>query len=291
MWIAKINIGLRRFVIFIAIAILTATLINVYMPFIAYMIVGGALGISGMMMYFLYSFGMFLRKYQFRNYNMLKEVRDYVNFRNPKENYRCIYYSESQNAKYYDSSIFLKTYEKWSHFDILRVILTSLATPPKKILILGAGGGAFLYSITRLFPEIHIDAVEVSSEMIRVAENYFLANTDQSHIRWIRQDALSYLRKCNTLGLTYDCIIVDLAKGSSLPRWIYKRPFASLLNKTSHQRSLIFINYIHMNHQLFQSIAIYQSIFRNFKIYHYNKNIIGTNYILPESIPNITFVA
>ena len=290
MWIAKINIGLRRFAIFIVIAILTAALVNVYIPYIAYMIVGGVLGISGMMMYFLYSFGIFLRKHQFRNYHMLKEIRDYINFRNPKENYRCIYYSESQNAKYYDSSIFLKTYEKWSHFDILRVILTSLATPPKKILILGAGGGAFLHSITRLFPEVHIDAVEVSSEMIRVTENYFLADTDQSHIRWIRQDAFSYLRKCNTKGGTYDCVIVDIAKNSCIPKWIYARPFATSLRKILHKQGVFFINFIHMNQSLYSSIPTYQSIFHDFRLYRSYFNFIGTNYTFPQSVSEVNLV-
>lgn len=291
MWIAKINIGLRRFGLFVIITLFIAAIINSYLPFIAYLIVGGVLSISAIMMYFLYSFGMFQRKYQFRNLSELKEVRDYTNFRNPKENYRCICPADSRDVKSYDSKIYLNTNEKWAHFDILRIILISLAAPPKKILILGAGGGSLLHTLTRSFPNVHIDAVESSKKMVGVAKDYFLAIPGHPRILWFHQDALLYLRKCNTLELKYDCIIVDLALDSRAPQGIYKRPFITSLRKAMGQHSVIFINFIHMNHVLYRSVFIYRSIFSGFKCYRYYNNYIGTNYNLPKSIPSTALVA
>lgn len=190
----------------------------------------------------------------------------------------------------YDSRIYLSKRNDWAFFDSFRVALSSLTTPPKKILILGAGGGSLLYTLATLFPQAKIDAVEISHQMIHVANYYFLSTIDHSCIRWIHQDAFSYLRKCNAKGSMYDCIIVDIAKNSDIPQWIYARPFATSLHKALHKQSAFFINFIHMNQSLYSSMPIYQSIFRNFCLYRSYSNFIGTNYTFSQSVSEINLV-
>ena len=78
-------------------------------------------------------------------------------------------------------------------------------TPPKRILVLGLGGGAIVHLLKAFFPQSFLTCVELDHQHIHIAKQYFLIPTHQLEI--IHGDAYEYLSNTND---TFDWIIDDV---------------------------------------------------------------------------------
>ena len=76
---------------------------------------------------------------------------------------------------------------------------------PKRVLLIGLGGGALLQHVFHYFPDVQIDVVERRSAVIEVARKYFLLPDDE-RVRLYCADALQQLDK---LVSRYDVIFND----------------------------------------------------------------------------------
>ena len=99
-------------------------------------------------------------------------------------------------------------------------LLTSLRknVDLKKVLVLGAGGGAVINLLHYYFPNVYIDAIELDRTHIQVARKYFKVNTDKCKL--ICADVDVWLKKSRKTK--YDLIIDDVfqEKGNSPTRSI-----------------------------------------------------------------------
>lgn len=83
-----------------------------------------------------------------------------------------------------------------------------LCEEPKRILMLGLGGGSLAKFFLHYFPDCHIDAVEFRPEVHKIAQTFF-ALPDEPRLRLFYEDAGSFMRNASSEHGHYDLILVD----------------------------------------------------------------------------------
>ncbi len=98
-----------------------------------------------------------------------------------------------------------------------KMMLASLLfqSSPKRILMMGLGGGSISNVLHRVFPETHIDVVEVDPNVIDICKRFFyLRETKNYQIH--PMDARIFIK--SQIGKnTYDLILLDAFKSGSVP--------------------------------------------------------------------------
>jgi spermidine synthase len=81
---------------------------------------------------------------------------------------------------------------------------------PKRVLIVGLGGGAMVHFLEHYDPGVEVDAVEIDPKVVELAEKYFDVRT-QKNIKIITQDAFKYFQENKTREnkTQYDVIYMD----------------------------------------------------------------------------------
>ena len=81
---------------------------------------------------------------------------------------------------------------------------------PKKILVVGLGGGSLVQFLLKFYPECEIDVVELRERVISVAQNYFLLPENSDKLSIIHEDALPYVESlAQKQNKSYDIIMID----------------------------------------------------------------------------------
>lgn len=85
---------------------------------------------------------------------------------------------------------------------------------PRRVLLLGLGGGSLAKFLLHHFPQCHIDAVEFRPEVHRIAQEFF-GLPDDPRLQLFYEDAGSFVRHTNSGQGDYDLMIIDafLEKG------------------------------------------------------------------------------
>lgn len=90
-------------------------------------------------------------------------------------------------------------------WDLLLLPAFLLKTPPKKVLLLGLGGGTLVHTLRRFFPTCHITCVELDAQHIHIAKRYFKIPTE--NVRIVHGDAYGFL---NDTRQRFDLIVDDV---------------------------------------------------------------------------------
>jgi spermidine synthase len=76
---------------------------------------------------------------------------------------------------------------------------------PKRVLIIGLGGGAMVHFLEHYDPEVKIDAVEIDPAVVKLAEKYFKTRPTKN-VNIVTDDGLRYLEKPES---RYDVVYMD----------------------------------------------------------------------------------
>lgn len=98
---------------------------------------------------------------------------------------------------------------------------------PKKILMLGLGGGAISTYLGRYMPEVDIDTVEVDPGVTSAAKKYF-GIRETARVRYFDGDGRVFLNRNKQL---YDLILVDAYHGGSVPFHLLTKEFYTLIKE------------------------------------------------------------
>jgi len=137
---------------------------------------------------------------------------------------------------------------------------------PRKILVLGLGGGVLPMRFAR--PDTQIDVVEINPVSVPIAEEYFGYNRTVANHHL--QDARVYVRRCST---KYDLIFADLFHGDSTPEYLLSAEFMSDLSHCLAPGGCTIFNMVGHTGDGFQTaLASYvktvQSAFPHVRLYH-----------------------
>ena len=95
---------------------------------------------------------------------------------------------------------------------------------PRRILVVGLGGGTLPIALSELYPESRIDVVEIDPAVKTVAETYFgFAETDQMKV--LLQDGRVFTKRAITRGERYDLIMLDAFNGDYIPEHLMTREY------------------------------------------------------------------
>ncbi len=83
-----------------------------------------------------------------------------------------------------------------------------LSDTPRRVLMLGLGGGSLAKFFLHHFPDCHIDAVEFRPEVHKIAQQFF-ALPDEPRLQLYYEDAGSFIRNTVTQHEPYDLILID----------------------------------------------------------------------------------
>lgn len=111
-------------------------------------------------------------------------------------------------------------------FEYTRMAMGGLmvAPPPKRILIVGLGGGSLPRVFRAVLPGVPVDVVEVDEAVVEVARDYFDFAAG-GEVRVIVQDARVYVKRAARSGLKYDLIVLDAFDGEYIPEHLMTREF------------------------------------------------------------------
>jgi spermidine synthase len=106
-------------------------------------------------------------------------------------------------------------------------IATLYPEEPKKILMLGLGGGSLSTYLGRFMPEATIDTVEIDRRVIEAAKKYF-GLRETPRIRYLEGDGRVFLNRNKQL---YDLILLDAYRGGFVPFHLLTKEFYALLKQ------------------------------------------------------------
>lgn len=143
----------------------------------------------------------------------------------------CLYQvrSAGSSIRLYSNSVLHSQYNpnqviSGAIWDLLLLPAFFKPTAPKKILLLGLGGGALVKMVQHFFPDAQIDCIELDTQHIRIAKRFFKV----SDVSIEQGDAYAFLKKNRKM---YDWIIDDVfghldgnpSRQESLSEYLYTR--------------------------------------------------------------------
>lgn len=95
---------------------------------------------------------------------------------------------------------------------------------PRRILVIGLGGGSLPRLMQKLFPESRIDSVEIDPAVVDVAHAYFDFKPRPGD-RVIERDGRVFVRRALLAGERYDFILLDAFTGDYIPEHMMTREY------------------------------------------------------------------
>ncbi len=100
---------------------------------------------------------------------------------------------------------------------------------PRRVLLLGYGGGSNTKLINDYFPKAEITAVEIDPTMLEIGKKYFHANR-YKNLLVIIKNAVDYIHEM-TDGDYFDLVMVDCFDGPGIPKIMENIGLYSILKK------------------------------------------------------------
>ena len=100
-----------------------------------------------------------------------------------------------------------------------------LFTPePKRVLVVGLGGGTLSRVTAHYFPEADVDSIELDPEVAKLAKKYFLFRETQ-HVRLFVRDGRVHVKSLTRGNTKYDIIMLDAFRGGYIPYHLTTKEF------------------------------------------------------------------
>ncbi len=97
----------------------------------------------------------------------------------------------------------------------------ALHPEPKRILILGLGGGSFPKRLHRDLPDVVVDAVDIDPDVIAIAKQYFQVPED-TRLRLVASDGRRFVQQTTE---KYDLVFLDAYNSDTIPFHLATREF------------------------------------------------------------------
>jgi spermidine synthase len=111
--------------------------------------------------------------------------------------------------------------------------------PPRKILLLGVGGGSLIHFVRHYLPQTHITGVEYDAELLNIVQSYLMLPPEGEFVKYHIADARQYISYCQD---SYDMIIVDIFDANESPKWLLQGNTIGQLKKLLSPRGAIGYN-------------------------------------------------
>ena len=135
---------------------------------------------------------------------------------------------------------------------------------PKRVLMLGLGGGSIPIYLHRFLPDATIDAVDIDPGVISVAKKYF-GLRETSRLRLIESDGRVFLNR-NTEP--YDIIMLDAFIGSYIPFHMMTKEFYQLVRSRLKPHGVVAINILPVERLFPSNVHTLKRVFDHMDFFH-----------------------
>ncbi len=142
-----------------------------------------------------------------------------------------------------------------------KVMLAGLALSPqpRRILVVGLGGGAIPGFLHKRYPRTRIDCVEIDPAVVDVAKKFFGFKED-AYLRVFVADGRKFVEESR---FVYDAIFLDAYGDEAIPVHLATREFLLAVRSTAHPRGVVLGNvWDRFSNALYDSIVrTYEAVF------------------------------
>lgn len=135
-----------------------------------------------------------------------------------------------------------------------------LAPPPKRVLILGLGGGVMPMALRAIDANMYIDTVELDPAVLKVARSHFGYRQDarlHSHVA----DARVFVRQQRRAKATYDLVLIDAFDKDYIPEHLLTREFLQQVQSLLTPLGVLAANTFATGKLAQHESATYQAVF------------------------------
>lgn len=150
-------------------------------------------------------------------------------------------------------------------FPYTRMMLGALLVKPdpKRVLVIGLGGGTLPMALRDTFPDLEIDAVEIDPAVTRVAEKFFNFKRD-GKLRVHEEDGRVFVKKAQKAGTTYDIVMLDAFEDEYIPEHLSTQEFLQEVKSILAPGGVVAANTFSSNRLYPYESATYESVFGTF---------------------------
>lgn len=134
---------------------------------------------------------------------------------------------------------------------------------PEKVLIIGLGGGTLSNNLLQLYPDIHIDNVEIDPAVVKVASDYFDFKENDKVVTYI-QDGRIFIKRALLKKSQYDLIILDAFNGEYIPEHLLTKEFLEETQGLLSERGILVSNTFSTSRLYHHESATYHAVFGDF---------------------------
>ena len=150
-------------------------------------------------------------------------------------------------------------------FPYVRMMFSGLLVipQPKRILMIGLGGGSIPEALAEMFPESNIDIAEIDKAVVRVARKYFDYN-ETDNMKTFVQDARVFVKRAITREERYDLVLLDAFTGDYIPEHLMTREFFEEIKTLLAAGGVLVANTFSTSRLYAHESATYASVFGTF---------------------------
>jgi spermidine synthase len=131
---------------------------------------------------------------------------------------------------------------------------------PKRVLVIGMGGGIVPMALRKIYPEIEIETVELDPAVIRVAQKYFDYKQDAKN-KAFSDDGRVFVRRKIRLSQSYDLVVLDAFERNFMPEHMVTKEFLQEISALLSPSGILASNtFKHPVFSLYES-ATYRAVF------------------------------
>lgn len=189
---------------------------------------------------------------------------------------RCLKFNVKSSKT--QQSCFLKSQPQRLFFNYTKLLLSSLLVnpEPKRILIIGLGGGTMSNTLHQLLPKASIDNVEIDNSVIKVARDYF-SFFENEQIKTISQDGRVFVKRALLKKQQYDWIILDAFNGDYIPEHLMTKEFLMEVKGLLSDQGIVSANTFSVSKLYQYESATYKAVFGDF---YQVRNLSNSNRII-----------
>ena len=134
---------------------------------------------------------------------------------------------------------------------------------PKRVLIVGLGGGSIPMALAEVLPDTQIDVVEIDPAVTRVAKKFF-GFKDGPKMRVIEMDGRVYVKRAIREGTKYDTILLDAFDHEYIPEHLLTREFLEEVESLLTPQGVLVGNTFSSSKLYDHESTTYASVFKTF---------------------------
>lgn len=153
-----------------------------------------------------------------------------------KDGLRTLWFND---GKYPDSGVKVgdPDHIEFEYAQAFAVALT-LAAEPKRILVVGLGGGTLPSFLHKHYPETVIDTVDIDPDVVDVATKFFGFREDAMMHAYV-EDGRQFIEKCET---PYDIIFLDAYGSEDIPYHMATEEFLQAVRRATAPKGVVASN-------------------------------------------------